>query len=124
MPNVVTIHLTAALLALAAGAVVLLRRKGTRPHKAWGRAWVVLILLTAITSLWIPAFLHFSWIHILTGVVLVNVAWALWAIRRGNVAAHRGAMIGTYLGLVGAFVGALLPGRIVGGFAWRLLGVS
>jgi uncharacterized membrane protein len=121
MAPVVAVHLAAALLALVVGAVVVARRKGTRPHKAWGRLWVALILTTAITSLWIPAFLHFSWIHILTAITLVSVASALWAIRHGNIAGHRGAMIGTYLGLVGAFIGALAPGRIVGSFVWRLL---
>jgi len=119
----VAIHLAAALSALAVGASVLLRRKGTAAHRAWGRLWVTLILATALTSLWIPAFLRFSWIHVLTGVALAGTAWALWAIRRGNVAAHRRAMVGTYLGLVGAFIGALAPGRIVGSIAARMVGL-
>ena len=39
------------------------------------------------------------------------LALAVWFIRRGNVRAHKGFMIGTFLGLVGAGLGALAPGR-------------
>ena len=38
------------------------------------------------------------------------------AIRRGNVRAHKAFMVGTFLGLAGAGLGALAPGRLLYGF--------
>jgi uncharacterized membrane protein len=45
------VHLVAALAALAAGFVVLLRPKGTPVHKRRGRAYAVSLLLTNVTAL-------------------------------------------------------------------------
>jgi uncharacterized membrane protein len=123
MSPAIAIHLTAALLALAVGGAVMIRRKGTASHKALGRAWAALMLVVAITSLWIPAFLRFSWIHIFTAIVLVSVPMGYLAIRSGNVRRHRGFMVGALIGLVGAGAGALLPGRIVGNFVWSVAGL-
>lgn len=103
----IALHLTAALLSLALGALVLGRRKGTRSHKALGRAWVGLMLVVAISSFWIGG----SLIHLLSVWTLISLAAAIWFIRRGNVRAHKGFMIGTFLGLAGAGLGALAPGR-------------
>ena len=47
------------------------------------------------------------------GAVLVSLAVAIIAIRRGNVRRHRNFMIGTLLGLAGAGAGALMPGRFL-----------
>ncbi|MBL8837726.1 MAG: DUF2306 domain-containing protein [Alphaproteobacteria bacterium] len=116
----VAIHLTTALAALALGIAMMLRPKGTAPHRVLGRAWVGLMLATAISSLWIPRFLAFSWIHILTAASLASIGAALWAIRRGNVRGHRFSMIGAFTGLCGAALGALAPGRVVGRFVWGL----
>jgi uncharacterized membrane protein len=54
-----------------------------------------------------------SWIHGLSVWTLVSLALAVYFIRRGNARAHQGFMIGTFLGLVGAGIGALTPGRLV-----------
>jgi uncharacterized membrane protein len=40
-------------------------------------------------------------------------ASAIHLIRRGNVRAHRGFMVGTVVGLLGAGAGALTPGRFL-----------
>ncbi len=116
----VAIHLIAALAALVLGVAMLARRKGTASHRLLGRIWVALMLVTAISSLWIPRFLAFSWIHLLTAASLASVAGAVLAIRNGRPNRHRYAMIGAYAGLCGAAIGALLPGRIVGDFIWGL----
>jgi uncharacterized membrane protein len=123
MSTAVAIHLTGALLALAIGIVVLARRKGTASHKALGRSWVVLMLVVAISSLWIPSFLHFSWIHIFTAITLVSVPMGYFAIRSGKVSRHRHFMIGGLIGLIGAGAVALRPGRIVGNFVWTAIGL-
>lgn len=123
MSTAVAIHLTGALLALAIGIVVLARRKGTASHKALGRSWGILMLVVAISSLWIPSFLHLSWIHIFTAITLVSVPMGYLAIRNGNVSRHRGFMVGALIGLIGAGAGALAPGRIVGNFVWSVAGL-
>jgi uncharacterized membrane protein len=108
----VSIHLTTAILSLLVGAFVLGRRKGTYSHKLAGRVWVALMLVVAISSFWIQGMRDgFSVIHLLSAWTLVSLALAVWFIRRGNVRAHKGFMIGTFLGLAGAGLGALAPGR-------------
>ena len=105
----VALHLSTAVVALVLGAVVLASSKGTRRHKLLGRVWVGLMVLVAASSFWIG----FSWIHLLSAWTLISLACAIWFIRRGNVRAHRGFMIGTFLGLAGAGLGALAPGRML-----------
>jgi len=61
IPTPIWIHLTVALVALGLGIVMIVRTKGTPSHKLLGRAWAALMLTVAISSLWIPEFLHFSW---------------------------------------------------------------
>ncbi|HEX5613162.1 MAG TPA: hypothetical protein VFX67_10940, partial [Burkholderiales bacterium] len=54
-----------------------------------------------------------SWIHALSAWTLISLACAVYFIRRGNVRAHKGFMVGTFLGLLGAGVAALAPGRLL-----------
>lgn len=116
---IIPVHLAAALLALVVGAIVLLRTKGDGPHRLLGRLWVALMLVVSLTSFGITGAGRFSWIHGLTVVSLLTLAGAIWSIRRGNRRGHQRFMLGAYLGLVGAFAGALAPGRILGDFLWR-----
>ena len=119
-PPVVWIHFVAALAALTIGAIQLARPKGTPGHRAIGWTWAALMAAVAISSLWIPRFLHFTWIHLFTLVTLVALPLALWNAHRGDVAAHRRGMRGLYLGgLIVAGVFTLVPGRLLGDFLWR-----
>jgi uncharacterized membrane protein len=111
---VIGLHLAAALLSLVVGAVLLAREKGTPSHKRLGRLWVALMLVVALSSFWILEIRDgagFSVIHLLSAWTLVSLAFAVYFIRRGNVRAHKGFMVGTLLGLAGAGMGALAPGR-------------
>ena len=107
----IALHLAAALASLALGLAVIFLRKGTPLHKALGRSWAGLMALAAVSSFWITRGGSFSWIHLLSVWVLIALGCAVYFIRRGNIAAHRKFMIGTYLGLIGAGAGALAPGR-------------
>jgi len=116
----IAVHLAAALPALALGGAQLARRKGTLPHKTLGWVWVALMALVALSSFWIFGFdrgAGFSVIHLLSVWTLISLACAIWFIRRGNVRAHKYFMLGTFLGLAGAGLGAVAPGR----FLWQLL---
>jgi uncharacterized membrane protein len=110
------IHLAAVVPAVVIGAAQLLRPKGTRPHKVLGWVWVIAMLTAAVSSFWIMEIRQgagWSVIHLLSAWVLVALALAIWHIRRGNVRAHKGFMVGTLLGLAGAGIGALMPGRFL-----------
>jgi uncharacterized membrane protein len=112
----ILLHLAAALAAVAIGVAVLLRRKGTPSHRLLGRLWVGLMAAAALSSFWIFEIRQgagLSWIHGLSAWTLLSLGCAVYFIRRGNVRAHKGFMVGTFLGLVGAGVAALLPGRFL-----------
>ncbi|KIN14795.1 DUF2306 domain-containing protein [Vreelandella titanicae] len=111
-----TLHLYASLLALGLGAILLLSPKGTMLHRLIGSIWVLAMAFSALSSFWfgggvLPLIGHFGPIHLLSLWVLVALAVAVVAIFKGRVEQHRGWMVGAYLGLVGAFVGSLAPGR-------------
>lgn len=117
------IHLATVVPCFLIGAWLLMRRKGTTVHKRLGRAYVVLILFTALVTLPMPAEVgprlldHFGFIHLFSVLVLVSVPAAIYSIRRGNVAAHRGHMVGVYVGgilIAGSF--AFSPGRLLHGW--------
>jgi uncharacterized membrane protein len=120
MSTLVAMHALTALTAVAIGLVVLARRKGTASHKLLGRTWVALMVAVAVSSFWIFEIRRGagpSFIHLLSVWTLISLAAAVWFIRRGNVRAHRGFMIGTFIGLAAAGLGALAPGRAL----YRLL---
>ena len=111
-----TLHLYASLLALGLGAILLLSPKGTMLPRILGSTWVLAMAFSALSSFWfgggvLPLIGHFGPIHLLSLWVLVALAVAVVAILKGRVEQHRGWMVGAYLGLVGAFVGSLAPGR-------------
>ena len=120
MSPLVIFHAGLAAAALIIGGSVLLRRKGTASHKMLGRTWVALMAAVALSSFWIFEIRHGagpSLIHLLSAWTLISLVLAVWFIRRGNVRAHRGFMIGTFIGLAVAGLGALAPGRAL----YRLL---
>ena len=120
----VAIHMTAALGALALGPVALWARKGReqRPklHRAFGYAWVTLMLVTAISAIFLrdfalPNIAGFTPIHLLVPVTLFGLFGAFWYLARGNVRGHRLVMQNLYIGacvVAGAFT--LLPDRFLG----------
>jgi uncharacterized membrane protein len=112
----VHIHLAATILALALGAYMLIRRKGTVSHRMLGWIWVALMLTAATSSFWITGITgSYSPIHILSVVVLISVPAAIFAIRNGRVNTHRRVMqIVFFSGLVLPGLLTLLPGRLLG----------
>ena len=126
----IAVHATAAILATLTGPLALWGRLGKHPrprlHRAFGYAWVTLMLITALSALFIsgtvgPLWRGFSWIHLLVPVVLLGLFGAFWFLLRGNVRGHRRAMTGLYVGaclVAGGFT--LLPGRLMGEILYNL----
>lgn len=113
-PPAVKAHLVAAAIAFGLGLFQLLGPKGTLSHRVMGWVWTVLLLVAAVSSLFIRQINDgaFSFIHILSFVTLVSLPLGIWAARRHNVNAHRTAMRNLFFGaLVVAGVLAFLPGR-------------
>lgn len=109
------LHLAAVLPALPLGAYVLVRRKGDALHRALGRLWAVLMLVAALSSFGLRGMMgSFSWIHLLSVLVLVMIPRGILLARSGRIAAHRRVMSLTYLGLAVAALFTLLPGRLLG----------
>lgn len=120
----IAIHMTAALGALATGPVALWARKGRaqrpRLHRAFGYAWVTLMVTTAVSAIFIrdfrlPNLAGYTPIHLLVPVTLLMLVGAFWFLARGNIAGHRKTMQRLYFGacvVAGGFT--LLPGRYLG----------
>ena len=110
------VHLAAVAPAVVIGVAQLFMAKGTRLHKLMGWAWVLAMLVVAVSSFWIMEIRKgagFSVIHLLSVWILICLAVAIWHIRRGNVRVHKRFMVGATLGLFGAGLGALAPGRFL-----------
>jgi uncharacterized membrane protein len=128
MTPAIAIHLTAALAAVVIGPLALWARRTARQrpklHRAAGYAWVTLMVITAVSAMFIqgghlPNIHGYSPIHLLVPVVLFGLVGAFWFLARGNIAGHRKTMTGLYFGAgIGAGVFALLPDRILGQFLW------
>jgi uncharacterized membrane protein len=94
--------------------------KGSPLHRMMGYAYLVLMTVTSISSLFIKTIMPhgplfgFSPIHLLVPVTLAGVVGALYYARRGDIARHKRAMISTYVGAIliaGTFT--FMPGRIM-----------
>lgn len=128
MSPVIAVHMTAALAAVATGPVALWARKGAvqrpRLHRAFGYAWVTLMVLAAVSSIFIrdhglPNIAGYTPIHLLVPYTLFSITMAFVYLARGNVVGHRKTMQWLYLGacvIAGAFT--LLPNRYLGRLIW------
>ncbi len=130
----IAVHMTAAIAAVAIGPVALWARRGhaarlpgqrPRLHRAAGYAWVTLMLVAAISAVFIrdfklPNIAGYTPVHLLVPIVFGSLFFAFRALLRGDVQRHRRWMIGLYVGaclVAGAFT--LLPSRYLGGLLWH-----
>jgi uncharacterized membrane protein len=107
-------HVIAALFVLAIGPVQILRRRRDRIHRTMGHLWVAAMYYVCFSSFWIVSDGHFSWLHGLSAFTIVTVTLGLVSAVRRNIPAHRGNMIGSYIGIAVAFGFAVsAPGRAI-----------
>ncbi len=115
------VHLSTIGPAFIIATYMVLIKKGTAQHKFLGRIYMVLMLFTAMVTLFMSAqvgptlFDHFGFIHLLGVLVLYSVPSAYFAIKAGDVKKHKLNMIGLYIGgmvVAGGFT--LVPGRFLG----------
>ena len=125
MTPTIAIHLSAALSATVLGPLALWARMGRaqrpRLHRAFGYAWVTLMLVAALSAIFIrdfrlPNIAGYTPIHLLVPVVLGCLFFSFRALLRGDIRRHRRLMVWLYIGgclVAGAFT--LLPHRYLGG---------
>ena len=93
----VILHVAAVLPTIPLGGWLLLARKGTALHKLLGKVWLVLMLITATTAIFIQSNGTFSWIHLFVPLTF-HAAWKVMATARaGNIRAHKNHLVRTYL---------------------------
>jgi uncharacterized membrane protein len=113
----VAAHAFAASVALPLGGYQLLRRrKGDHRHRVVGWTWVVAMTFVATSSFAIRDLRDgkLSLLHVLSVVTLASLISGIVGARRGSITQHRAGMRGTWLGLFGAFIGAVaVPSRLI-----------
>ena len=114
------VHLATIIPCVFIGAFIFLTKKGNPVHKTLGKIYMALMLFTGIVTLFMPAHVgpqflgHFGWIHLFSLLTINSVPKAYFAIRRGDLKAHKGHMFGLYLGgilIAGSFT--FVPGRFM-----------
>lgn len=112
------LHLVSVIPCIFLGAYGLFGKKGTAIHRTLGKVYMLLMLFTAIISLFMPAkvggqFLqHFGWIHLFSFLTIWTVPTAYTAIKKGKVKSHQRKMVLLYVGAIGIAGGfTLAPGR-------------
>jgi uncharacterized membrane protein len=102
--NIVFLHLFVILPCVILGAYLIFAKKGTNIHRQAGKVYMILMAFTGALTLFIPAqvghrvFNHFGLLHLLSLLTLWSVPKAWFAIKRGDVKAHKSAMIKLYIG--------------------------
>lgn len=116
----IAVHAMVATAAVVPGAFNVLRgKKGDRLHRAVGRTWVIFMLFVSTGSFFIGGLHSYQeplgiFLHALAAWTIISLCLGVFFARRHKVGLHRGLMVGTYLGFVGAtiVVGAVPGGRV------------
>lgn len=125
----IAFHMACAIAATLTGAIALWARRHASPlpwlHRIAGYGFVLLMLATAISALFIrdfklPNWAGFTPIHLLIPVTLGGLALSFWHLAHRRIAQHRSVMRKLYLGsCVVAGLFTLLPGRLLGNLLWQ-----
>lgn len=111
-------HLLTVVPCFVLGTIILFIKKGTKTHICLGRIYMILMMITAVITLFMPAdvgpriFNHFGWLHSFSFLTLYTVPTAYLAVKKGNIKAHKRKMILLYFGAIiiaGGFT--FVPGR-------------
>ena len=100
IPPLLWAHLATIALALGLTPVMLLRRKATTSHRALGYIWVAAMFGTAVLSFWMRYSNNgsFSFIHIISVLVVIQVPRIVVQARRHEVVKHRRAVRAMIIG--------------------------
>lgn len=111
----VVIHVATVLPAIPLGGFLLLAPKGTPMHKQLGKLWVVLMVTTALSAIFIKTSGSFSFIHIFIPMTLWSSYKLIATARRGDMKGHKKEILSLYLGalMIPGIVSMAMPGRLM-----------
>ncbi len=111
----IVIHVAAVLPAVPLGGYILLTRKGTKRHKQLGKLWLVLMLITAASAIFIKSGGSFSVIHIFVPITFLAAFKTVATARRGDIAGHKRHLLFTYLAalMIPGIFAMAVPGRLM-----------
>jgi uncharacterized membrane protein len=116
--NLMYAHLITVVPCFIIGTILLLIKKGTSIHRNFGRIYMILMMITAIITLFMPAIVgprflnHLGYIHLFSFLTIYTVPTAYLAIKKGDIKSHKRKMIVLYFGAIiiaGGFT--FFPGR-------------
>ncbi|NNC53115.1 MAG: hypothetical protein HKO08_08765 [Erythrobacter sp.] len=111
----VAFHVSTVIPCVPLGAYLLLARKGTPMHKQLGKLWIVLMVITATSTIFIYDGMRLTWIHIFVPITY-RAAWLIvTSARKGDIATHRKEIIGLFFGalMIPGIAAIALPGRLM-----------
>ncbi len=116
-PLAVQVHLATVIPAFFIGSwLIFVSTKGARYHRLLGVAFLILMAITALTTLFIHAINpgRLSFIHLFIPLTFFSIWRTMVSLRRGNIRGHRNSMLALYLGalvIAGGFT--FTPGRLM-----------
>ena len=111
----IVFHVATVLPAIPLGGYLLLAPKGSRSHKMLGKIWVILMVTTALSAIFIQTGGSFSFIHIFVPMTLIASYKLVAKARRGDMKGHKKEILSLYLGAltIPGIVAFALPGRLM-----------
>ncbi|MDE1467216.1 DUF2306 domain-containing protein [Aurantiacibacter sp. D1-12] len=120
---VIMFHVTTVLPCVPLGLYLLLAPKGTAMHKQLGKLWVTLMVVTAISTVFIRPNMELTWIHIFVPLTLRASYLIIAKARRGDIKEHRNEIVGLYLGalMIPGVWAFAIEGRLMNAmlFGWQ-----
>jgi len=101
---VLVFHVTTVIPCVPLGLYLLIAPKGTPMHKQLGKLWLALMVVTALSTIFIRPGMELTWIHIFVPMTLRAAYLIVAKARRGDIAGHRKEIVSLYLGAL------MLPG--------------
>jgi len=114
------LHLATVVPCFFIGIFLFSAKKGTPFHRKMGKLYMLLMLFTALVTIFMPAhvgpqlFNHFGWLHSFTLLTLITVPAAYQDARKGRIKNHKRKMLLLYVGAIliaGSFT--FVPGRFL-----------
>ncbi len=95
---VIAFHVATVIPCVPLGLYLLVAPKGTPMHKQLGKLWVSLMVVTALSTLFIHDGMRLSWIHIFVPITLRAAYLIVAKARKGDIKGHRNEIVSLYLG--------------------------
>lgn len=108
-------HVATVIPCVPLGLYLLIAPKGTAMHKALGKLWIALILVTATSTLFIHEGMALSWIHIFVPITY-RASWIIVSsARKGDIKRHKAEIVSLFLGalMIPGVAAIALPGRLM-----------